>query len=369
MKKITFSNHVRYKFDSIMSRGQIALIGLLLFLTVVVIGIFALLLLALGGKPQEWEGGHLFWQLLLRTIDPGTMAGDEGGWLFLFLMLAVTLGGIFIFSTLIGLLTTGIEDTLAQFRKGRSFVAEENHIVILGWSSMIFTIVRQLAFANSGRKGLCITILAKKDKVEMEDAIATKVDDLGKSRLVCRSGNPIVLADLEIVNPYAARSIIILGPEEGNPDVRVIKTILALTNSPNRQSAPFQITAVMRHLNNLEAARVVGKDEVQLLLSADILAGIAAQVCSESGLSLVYEELLDFRGNDVHFVEEPALAGQPFDHYLLAFENATLLGLRSKNRDVRLHPPGDTIVAPDDAFILLAADKHSIQAIDIRQIP
>jgi len=369
MKNITFQNRVRYKFDRIMSRGQIALIGLLFLLTVIAIGIFTLLLLVMGGFPEEWKVPHLVWQLFLRTIDPGTMAGDEGGWPFLFMMLAVTLGGIFIFSTLIGLLTTGIEDKLAQFRKGRSFVAEENHFLILGWSSMIFTIIRQLALANSGRRDACITILAKRDKIAMEDEIAKNVNNLGTTRLVCRSGNPIILNDLEIVNPYAARSIIILGSEENNPDVRVIKTILALTGSPNRQRAPYQITAVMHHRNNLEAARVVGKDEAKLLLSGNLLARIAAQVCSKSGLSLVYEELLDFRGNDVYFVKEPALVGQTFADTLLAYENATLIGLRSEKRGIWLKPPGDTVITAEYECILLAAKKQNIRLADEKQIP
>ena len=55
-------------------------------------------------------------------------------------MLVVTLGGIFIVSTLIGMITTGIEGKLDELRKGRSRVIENDHTVILGWSQQIFTI-------------------------------------------------------------------------------------------------------------------------------------------------------------------------------------------------------------------------------------
>ena len=55
-------------------------------------------------------------------------------------MLAVTIGGIFIVSLLISVLSNGLQTKLEDLRKGRSFVVEENHTLILGWSSRIFLI-------------------------------------------------------------------------------------------------------------------------------------------------------------------------------------------------------------------------------------
>ena len=53
---------------------------------------------------------------LMRTLDAGTMGGDSGSWPFLFSMFAVTIGGVFIVSTLIGVLTTGVEGKLEELR-------------------------------------------------------------------------------------------------------------------------------------------------------------------------------------------------------------------------------------------------------------
>ena len=61
----------------------------------------------------------------MRTLDAGTMGGDTGSWSFLLSMLAVTLGGIFVVCTLIGVLTSGIDEKLDELRKGRSRVARE----------------------------------------------------------------------------------------------------------------------------------------------------------------------------------------------------------------------------------------------------
>jgi hypothetical protein len=42
--------------------------------------------------------------------------------------------GILVFSTLIGVIFTGIDNKLTELRKGRSFVVERGHTIIFGWS-------------------------------------------------------------------------------------------------------------------------------------------------------------------------------------------------------------------------------------------
>ena len=134
------------------------------------------------------------WLSLMRTLDSGTMGGDEGTG-FRATMLFVTLGGIFIVSSLIGVINSGIEAKLEELRKGRSFVVEKDHTLILGWSPKIFTILSELVQANENRQKPRVVILADKDKVEMEDEIAEKVPDTGKTRIVCRTGSPLDLYD------------------------------------------------------------------------------------------------------------------------------------------------------------------------------
>ena len=68
-------------------------------------------------------------------------------------------------------------------------------------------------------------VLADHDKVEMEDAIRTRVPDLRGTKVVCRTGDPMV-GDMELVNHHGARSVIVLAPEGEQRDAMVIKTIL-----------------------------------------------------------------------------------------------------------------------------------------------
>ena len=65
------------------------------------------------------------------------------------------------------------------------------------------------------------------------------------------------MLDLAIANPHQAKSIIILAPEKGNADPLTIKTILAITNNPNRRVEPYHIVAEIKDEKNLEVAKMV----------------------------------------------------------------------------------------------------------------
>src|SRR5690606_9759404 len=122
--------------DNTMSKGPGALILWLAILTAVMIVITTILVLVFSILPEGEDGsamgvGETLWQTLMRAMDAGTVAGDSG-WGFRLIMFIVTLGGIFILSTLIGILSSGIDEKLQELRKGRSFVVEKNHQLILG---------------------------------------------------------------------------------------------------------------------------------------------------------------------------------------------------------------------------------------------
>lgn len=363
MREIRFVDRLKYAFDNSMSRGAIALMGYLGLVSVALIMVASLVVIVLGIKPDGGDApgfGEAMWLSLMRTLDSGTMGGDAG-WPFRFAMLFVTLGGIFIVSSLIGVINSGLEAKLDELRKGRSFVLEQDHTLILGWSPKIFTVLSELVIANENRKRPRIVILADKDKVEMEDEIRDNVGDLGKTRIICRTGTPLDLSDLEIVNPHAARSIVVLAPESEEPDSEVIKSILALTNNPHRRKEPYHIVAELGELRNLEVARMVGKDEAQLIVTGDLISRIIVQTSRQSGLSVVYTELLDFGGDEIYFHEEPGLTGRTFGEALLAYETSALLGIQSRDGQVRLLPAMDTRLQAGDKLVAVSEDDDTVR--------
>lgn len=361
MADIGFRAKLRYWSDNLISRGTGAMIVMLFVITILLVLAVAFFVKTTGVDPDSRDFPRIAWAGLMRTLDPGTMGGDEGGPAFLLAMLTVTIGGIFVVGTLIGIITSGIDAKLEQLRKGRTFVAESGHTIILGWSSQIFTVIEELVEANASLKHACIAVLAERDKVEMEDEIKARIPDSKTTRIVCRTGCPNELVDLEIVNHRASRAIVILPPEGENSDSSVIKTVLALVNNPSRRKEPYHIVGVLHDPENLVVAEMVGGDEVQLILAGDMIARISAQTCRQSGLSVVYTELLNFRGDEIYFKEEPSLTGSTYRAALHAYEDSALIGIRKPDGSVLLNPPMDTVFEKGSAVVVISEDDDTIR--------
>lgn len=363
MASPTWKDRLRYRFDNFMSRGPAALLGGLGLLSLAVIFLAALIIWAADIRPEGATERMGFleaaWESLMRTLDSGTMGGDAG-WGFRLVMFLVTLGGIFVLSTLIGVITSGIESKMEQLRKGRSPVVERDHTVILWWSAQVFAVISELLIANANQKDACIVVLADRDKIEMEEALRERVGPTGRTRLVCRTGSPIDLNDLALVSLPTSKSIIILAPENEYPDADVIKTLLAVLNRQDRRPEPYHIVAELRDPKNVGVARMVGKHEVEVVLVSDLIARVVAQTCLQSGLSVVYTELLDFGGDEIYFANEPRLHGRCFSDALMAYEDSAVLGVKPAGGPPRLNPPMDTVLQPGDQLIVVSQDDDTI---------
>ncbi|MDD4148832.1 MAG: hypothetical protein PHE33_02275 [Bacteroidales bacterium] len=360
--KPSFKEKSRYKFDNLMSKGpsaMIGLLGLLSLITVIIAGFvyWGFRLTSDGEEPMNvFEG---FWQGLMRAMDPGTVAGDVD-WVFRLFGFVITLSGIFILSTLIGILGSGIESKLDELRKGKSKVLESNHTLILGWSSKIFTIISELVIAGENQKKPRIVILSEMDKVEMEDLIREKIPNMGNMKVICRTGCPNDLDSLAMVNPHAAKSIIILSPVVGNADSQAIKTILAITNNPKRKEGAYHIVSEIKDFKNYEVAKMVGEDEVEIILTDDVFARIMVQTSRQSGLSLVYQELMDYDGDEMYFGYEPKLIGKTFSDAIFAYEKSSVMGLQFANGEVVINPLMDYVIKEGDQVITVTEDDDTM---------
>ena len=359
-KKFSFREKLRYAFDNMMSKGSAGLIVWLGALSIVLIVIFSLVVLLTNSSPGGESFVKVMWMSLMRTLDSGTIGGDEGSVAFLLTMLAVTFGGIFTFSMLIGILTTSLESKLESLRKGRSIVVETNHTVILGWSEQVFTIISELMVANENQKNPCIAIMADRDKVEMEDEVSGKIGSTKNTRVVCRTGSPVESSDLDLMSLQNSKSIIILSPDGDNPDPEVIKTMLAIINRFSDGTEPLHIVALIRDPENFEVAKIVGKDQVEIVLAGDLIARMAAQTCIQSGLSIVYQELLDYGGDEIYFTGNPGLAGKTFRDSLFMYETSSIIGIKPADGPPVLNPSMDTVINDGDMLIAISEDDDTV---------
>jgi Trk K+ transport system NAD-binding subunit len=368
----TVVQRLRYLFDNTMARGTPALVGWLAVMTMILIAIFTAAVLIgdlAPDTPGEEKPGIVgqAYKSLLHALDPGTVAADDGRWPFLLVMLLVTLGGLFVVSALIGVIATGLDSRIETLRKGRSVVLEEDHTLILGWSDTIFTVLAELDIANQSRRRPSAVVLAERDKVEMDDLIREKVRPK-RTRVVTRSGSPIDLGDLAMVRPEKARSIIVLSPEEDpEPDAQVIKAVLALTKGKGHTHREYRIVAEIHDPAHLGAAALVSGEEAVLIDKRETIAKLVVHSARQSGASVAFTELLDFKGDEVYLREDPELVGRSFGDALLAYEECAVMGVIEADGRVALNPDPERTLGAGERLVAIAADDTHLGAAGPRQ--
>ncbi len=245
MKKNKFT----YWFDNKMSEGTVALIKLLVIVTVFAVVVLGLAVAALGASGV---GGGI-WISLTHMMDAGTIAGDEGASLgYILGMLVITFVGIFVTSTLTGIICNSIDEKVADLRRGKSVVVEEGHVIVLGTAGGLYTIVSELIEANSNHKHEALVIMDDKDdKDVMDENIRQRFPDTKTTRVICRCGNITDVADLAVCSFDTCRSVII----NSDSDFVTIKSILAVTLLLKQYgNNKAYIAAVIRDEENLDAA-------------------------------------------------------------------------------------------------------------------
>jgi voltage-gated potassium channel Kch len=361
-RRIGLVARLRYRFDTAMSRGTGIVILWLAAITFGLVFVAALVLTVFAIGVNEDKTPSLlerFWQSLLRILDPGTFSGDAG-WPLRITMLLVTLLGVLIGGSLIGLIVAAVDSKVEQLRRGRSVVAERGHTLILGWSPRVFTLISEIVEANVNQRRGRIVVLAAEEKPMMEEAIRERVGDTKTTRIVCRTGDPSSPQDLLIANADEARSIVVLaGGEDGVADAEAVKAVLAVMSSESRRAS----ATVVAELNEAETARALhdaSRGNVVTVRAADVIARVTAQACRQPGLSFVWRDLLDFSGDEIYFRVAPELQGHTYGEALLAFDTSSVIGRRAADGTISVNPAMETVFEPGDSVIAISADDDTM---------
>ncbi len=144
-------------------------------LSLVIVGAGIVTIFGLGINNGQSVGfAEAFWQNLLRLLDTGTLAGDNG-WFLRLVSLVMTVSGIFVATSLIGLMATSLDQRIAGLRRGRSAVIEQGHMLVPGWSTRVYALVAELVVANQNQRGRVVVVLASEDKTAMEDRLRAAI--------------------------------------------------------------------------------------------------------------------------------------------------------------------------------------------------
>lgn len=374
---LRFVNLFRFQLEQLILRGALSrlfVIAMIMLLLAVIAGLFVHYWVAGFEDP-----GASIWWAFLRLTDTGYLGDDRGTLLRTVSTILTVLGAVLFLGALIAIMTQWLNETIASLEQGFTPIAQNNHVLILGWTNRTTEMVAQLVGAEGrvkrflrhhGGGPLKIVILA--DRVgpalvqELKDRLGSWYDP---RQITLRSGSPLRLEHLLRVDYLHAAAILLPAREFGGaaaPDEATVKTLMSAAHSGRvEDSADLPlIVAELFDAAQLQAARRAYPGPAELIGTGLLISRLMAQNTRHRGLSRVCSELLSDSGNQVFVRDFPQFVGQPLAGLMGAFDNAVLLGVtRRRDSDFQpLYADPDYLLAEGDRLALIATDFDSCAA-------
>ncbi|XP_027193203.1 probable ion channel SYM8 isoform X2 [Cicer arietinum] len=350
---VPLKKRVAYMVDVFFSIYPYAKLLALLFATLFLIGFGGLALYAVTGVSLA----EALWHSWTYVADSGNHAETEGTGQRI-VSVSISSGGMLIFAMMLGLVSDAISEKVDSLRKGKSEVIERNHILILGWSDKLGSLLKQLAIANKSVGGGVIVVLAEKEKEEMEMDISKLEFDFMGTSVICRSGSPLILADLKKVSVSKARAIIVLASDENadQSDARALRVVLSLTGV--KEGLRGHVVVEMSDLDNEPLVKLVGGELIETVVAHDVIGRLMIQCALQPGLAQIWEDILGFENAEFYIKGWPELDGLHFKDILISFPDAIPCGVKVAADG------GKIIINPDDSYVLRDGDEVLVIAED-----
>ncbi|PKA60201.1 putative ion channel CASTOR [Apostasia shenzhenica] len=352
-EEISLSKQLAYRVDVFLSVFPFSKPLTLLLATLLLICIGGL---ALFGVTDGTLAESL-WLSWTYVADSGNHANSIGAGPKL-VSVSISFGGMLIFAMMLGLVSDAISEKFDSLRKGRSEVIEKNHTLILGWSDKLGSLLNQLAIANENLGGGIVVVMAERDKEEMELDIAKMEFDFRGTSVICRSGSPLILADLKKVSVSKARAIVVLA-EDGNADLsdaRALRTVLSLTGV--KEGLKGHIVVELSDLDNEVLVKLVGGDLIETVVAHDVIGRLMIQCARQPGLAQIWEDILGFENCEFYIKQWPQLYGMQFEEVLISFPDAIPCGIKVSALG------GKIMLNPEDCYVLQEGDEVLVIAED-----
>ena len=348
-------NRLVYILDNTLSKGTYGVILLIILFIIFVVFTLTILTYSFSLK-TDFSFFNIFHEFLFAVIKYEPSSTQN--FLYELINVFLFLTGLVVTAGLIGAITTGLSEKLNEIRNSSSTILEKNHVVILGFSIHVISIIKELIIANESEKKPCIVVLGRKKRDEMYKIIKNNIKDFKNTRVICREGDRRFKNDLNQLNLNDAKSIIINQHSHQKSDVS--KSLLAILNNENRKKSSYHIIAVVNDIEDARLCELIGKDEVEIIESHNFLSRLEAQTCRQHGLPLVYEEILNFAGDEIYFKKIENLENNIFSYISNTFNTSTIIGF-DRNNKIFLNPDPNTKLKKGDELIGISEDNSTFK--------
>ena len=365
-------NLVQFQLEQLIVRGALSR----LFVIAMAMGLLSLIagLLVYYWVDSFNDAGASIWWAFLHLTDSGYL-GDDEGTLLRIVSTFMTIAGVVLFvGALIAIMTQWLNETIDRLEQGFTPIAQNNHVLILGWTNRTAVMVEQLMIAEGrvqrflrrhGAGKLKIVILADRVGPELVQELKDRLGQLWNPRqITLRSGSAMRLEHLLRVDYLHAAVILLPSSEFGvgasAPDELTIKTLMSAGHSNTgiaSEKLPLMVTELF-DADQLRAARRAYPGPAEMIGTGLLISRLMAQNSRHRGLSSVYTELLSEGGNQIYVRDYKEFIGKPLAALAEAFEHAVLLGVtrQQEHKFVPLYSDPDYVLAENDRLALVAED-------------
>jgi len=245
----------KYKFDQALEKNFLNLV-LFLFLAsslgIVLFSIIFYLFFLIGIISIDGVFGKFIWMTFAYFIDVGTISGEsyaDNTTADKVFKILITLFGIIVFSSFIGIISQALSNRIEQLREGKGYISEKGHTIIFNFSKKIIPLLSELFKSYEGTKKtivICSEYNVKDISVKIESAT-----NIPKNiNLIYRKGYGWQKKIPELLDFKGASDFIILKPDqnkeyqsENDCDNEVGKTLTSLITSNDYHNTGGNIVA------------------------------------------------------------------------------------------------------------------------------
>ncbi|XP_050272812.1 probable ion channel SYM8 isoform X3 [Quercus robur] len=195
----------------------------------------------------------------------------------------------------------------------------------------------------------------------MEIDIAKLEFDFMGTSVICRSGSPLILADLKKVSVSKARAIIVLVSHESSDlsDARALRVVLSLTGV--KEGVRGHVVVEMSDIDNEPLVKLVGGDLIETVVARDVIGRLMIQCALQPGLAQIWEDILGFENAEFYIKRWPELDGLHFKDVLISFPDAVPCGIKvaAEGGKIAINPDDDYVLKEGDEVLVIAEDDDT----------
>lgn len=345
-------NHINYWLEKKMANGTYSMIKMLTIVTLSIVMLLAIMmaLLDIGDGDGFFS---LFWDLLATAINAWMPYSEDGQVSYVLLSSLVAIMGLFLTSTLIGIISSFIEEKLENLRNGTATIFEKNHTVIIGYNLLEHQLLNQIII-NTGKKKRVIVICTNNEKDELLDDLRNNVDYGKNITIIIRHCDITSSVDLNNCSIDKANTVIINALEEKNRIKSLLAVASLLKKYPN--SKPNIVACVNDKQYMLDESSLKNNSIIMFQLN-EIMAKLLVRTITDFSVSDVYNELFDFEKNEFHIQQVKYTAGLTIYKAISIIDKATIIGIIKGEKTI-LNPDKELIINKEDKLILLQEDEN-----------